>query len=68
MTSPGQNLKYFHRTVPYNALNKNCLNGSAPSNKMAPRAVDEMFLMTPPPELQNNFTQMFLMRPSSKIA
>ena len=46
--------------------------GSAPPNKKAARTTDKIFLTTSPPEplvqIQNIFTEMFLMMPFYKIA
>ena len=49
------------------------MNGSSPQNKMTTRALDQKcLLMTFPPEpliqIQNNFTELFLMMTSTKIA
>ena len=73
MTSAGSNTKSFHRIVPHDAFYQNCTNGSTLMNKGAARALDKKcILMTFPPEplvqIQNNFTEMFLMMPSSKGA
>ena len=50
---------------------KIALNGSAPSNKTAARALDKIYPRTTSPEplvqIQNNFTEMFIMMPSAKI-
>ena len=47
--------------VPYDALFQNCTNGSAPPNRMTS-------LPEPLIQIQNNFTEMFLMMPFTKIA
>ena len=55
------------------SLYQNCTNGYAPLNKKTARTPDKKYLQTAfPPEpfvhIQNNFTGLFLMMPSSKIA
>ena len=53
-----------------NALYQNCINGSAPLNRRAARALDKKSFKQPVPELlvqiQDKFTQLFLMMPSTK--
>ena len=57
--------------VSYDALFQNCINGSDPPNRRAARSLDR-FLQTKTPEqlaqIQNNFTELFLIAPSTKIA
>ena len=64
--------KIIHRIVSHNALYLNCTNGSAPLIKRAPGALDKKCFLTTSTELlghiQNNFTEMCLMMPSTKIA
>ena len=64
--------KKNQRNVSHNALCQNFPNGSAPPNKIATNALDKKYLKTTSPEplvqIQNKFTQMFLKRPSDKIA
>ena len=69
----GLNSELFHRIVSLDALYQNCTNGSAQPNKGATRALDKKCrLMTFPPEplvqIQNNFTELFLILASTKIA
>ena len=59
--------------VSHDTLFQNCINGSAPQNRRAARAPDKKYLqMTSPPEslvqIKNNFTELFLIIPSTKIA
>ena len=58
--------------VPHTALYQNCINDSAPPNMGAARALDKNSLTASPPEplvkIQNNFTELFLIIPSTKIA
>ena len=58
--------------VSHYVLYLNCANGCAPLNKRAARALDKNYLKTTSPEpqvqFQNNFTELFLMMPSTKIA
>ena len=53
--------------VPHDALFQNCINGSTPLNR---RAQDKKYFKTSEPmvQIQNNFTEMFLTIPSTKIA
>ena len=48
------------------------MDGSALQNNMAARALDKKYLKTTSPEpvvqIQGNFTEMFLIMPSAKIA
>ena len=65
--------KIISQIVPRDTLYQFCTNGSAPLNKRATRALDKKYLETAsPPEplvqIQNNFTELFLMMPSTKIA
>ena len=55
----------------HDVLFQKCINGSAPLNGKAPRAPDKIFLTTSPEvlaQIQNNFTELFLITPSNKIA
>ena len=58
--------------VPYDALFLNCVNGSAPPNSGAARAPEKIFfkMISPEPlvQIQNNFTELFLLIPSTKLA
>ena len=58
--------------VPHNVLYHNCINGSALLNTRATRAPEKILETTYPPEplvqIQNNFTELFFMMPSTKIA
>ena len=65
----GPNSKYFHRIVPHDAFYQNCTNGSAlplPNKRAAGALNKKCLLITSPPEplvqIQNNFTQLFLMQ------
>ena len=65
--------KWFHRIVPLDTLYRNCTSGYTPLNKRVARAPDKKYLlMAFPPEpqvqIQNNFTGLFFMIPSSNIA
>ena len=68
----GPNSKWFHRIVPHNALYQNYTNGSAPLNKGTARALDKKCPSTtssePLVQIQNNFTELFLIKPFTKIA
>ena len=60
------------QNVPYNALHQNCTNSLAVPSKKATRVLDKKYLkITSPTEpliqMQNNFTEIFLMMPSTKI-
>ena len=60
----------FHMNVPHNALFHNCINGSAPPNKRPPELQIKNLLndiWTTDPNA-NNFTELFLWIPSTKIA
>ena len=68
----GPNLKLFRIIVSHIAFYQNCTNLSAPQNIGAARALDKKsILMTFPPErlvqIQNNFTELFLIMPLTKI-
>ena len=64
--------KIISQIIPHNALYLNCKYGSAPPNKMAARSQGEKYLSKTSAEslvqIQNNFTEMFLIMPSAKIA
>ena len=65
--------KIISQIVPLDTLYQNCTNGHAPLNKRAARAQDKKYLYTtfsPEPlvQIQNNFTGLLLMMPSSNIA
>ena len=69
----GPNSNQFHRIVPHDALKQTCKNVYTLQNKRAARALDKKYLLaTSPPEplvqIQNYFTDMFLMMPSTKLA
>ena len=53
-------------------LYQNCLNGSAPLNKVAAKAKNRKSFkrptLRPVAQFQNSFTEMFLSRPFTKIA
>ena len=52
--------------VPHDALFQNCINGSAPLN----RSARVLYKKSPEPlaQIQNNFTEIFLIIPSTKFA
>ena len=50
-------------SFPYDALFQNCTNGSAPPNRRTARALDKTLV-----QIQNNFTELSLMKPSTKNA
>ena len=58
--------------VPHESLFQYCTNGSAPPNRRAARAPDKKYLKMTSPEplvqIQNNFTELFLIMPFTKIA
>ena len=58
--------------VPHDALYQNCTSGYTPLNKRVARAPDKKYLKITSPEslvqIQNNFTELLLMMPSTKIA
>ena len=59
--------------VPHDALFQNCINGSTPLNRRVARAPDKKYPLTAfPPEpqiqIQNNFTGLLLVMPSSNTA
>ena len=63
----------IHRNVSWVTLYQNCSNDSATLNKMATRAINRNKLLTissakPVYRVWNNFTEMFLGLPSTKIA
>ena len=58
---------------PHDALFQNCINCSAPSNRRAAIAPDVKSVLTtssPEPlvQIQNNFTELILIIPDTKIA
>ena len=66
---------HFKRTVSHycdNALYQNCPDGSGPPKKMAARTLDkkyfEIISTEPLIQIQNNFTEMFIIKPSTKFA
>ena len=64
--------KYFHRIVSRDSLYQNCTNGSAQMDKRIAKAAEKKYILTTsPPEplvhIQNNFTEFFLMMPSTKL-
>ena len=65
-------IQYNFTIVSRDTLHQNCTNGSAPANTGAARPLDKMFLTTSAPkplvQIQNNFTELFLMIPFTKIA
>ena len=70
MTSPEQLVQIYNNSI--ELFHQNCTNCSAPLNKSATRAPDNNYLYkTSPPELlvqiQNSFSELFLIIPSTKI-
>ena len=59
----GQSSKLFHRIVPHDAFYQHFTNGSAQPNKEVARVLDRKRV-----QIQNNFTELFLFMPYTKIA
>ena len=63
---------FFSQNVPHEAHYHNCTNGFEALNKKAARAINKKYLlMTSLPkqlvQIQDNFKEIFLMMPSTKI-
>ena len=68
----GPNFILLHMNGSYNALFQNCINGFAPLKQDGRQSSRlEIFQTTSPPErlaqIQNRFTELFLIMPSTKI-
>ena len=59
--------KLFPRIFPHDALYQNCTNDSAPTNKGAVKALDKKCILMAF-QIQNNFTEMFLIMASTQNA